>query len=664
MTKTHSSHQIGRIILRGFLLLFLILLFSLPAAPPVQAQTYAYGYTFDMYGPITIDNQYNYTSPYNDETDVGCWGNYANNFGNGFDNTRGSDGYIIKWGLIDSTGKMSGGCSIPEDPINGYDFEGTVTGGTYNATANSVTGFVAHTTEKISFYNNGSPTWGLSTLDITANLSQKPGGSNYELEGEAHFVLKWEDSQGNKSEVGGTQKMEMSVYPITVQPATSTPMVGGAMTIAAMGCYEDPKSPGTVICIPTIINLPSGTTPSLTWTLDGQSPSSTSGQIAIFKEISPGEHTATLVVAAGDQTTPAYKASVMVFNTANKPAFKVKVNCAVSGTPPTRSASCSATPSGPGIENLTYQWYADGNQNQTTGATLSLSNLDARQYAVQVRATDSSGKSLIEYHVIPSDKKGKPAPLSSGQAQVSSPSGAAVVNPGQGTNVPVKPGQTAQVKSKCNLDDFLWASLLYGNSKYAVTLSNGDEIDVRFLVVYMLCIQKEGSTNPGSPFTDRQGSFIPVGYHLPQSSSDAVFQAEIDVPAGPLRLQVTNDQASFTIDTPNTVVTTSGAGDFEVAYDPSSGQTTVAAYQGSLQIQPQNPNLQPLSLSDGQMVQITQDNVGAINPVTTPPTSTSSNTTIFLILVVCCCGVVMAAIIIVIVVLLLRKRSRKTSRMY
>jgi hypothetical protein len=119
MSGFYSARITWRIVLSGLILLSLAMS-ALPA--PVHAQekkTPKYKFWFYLEGEITVDPSSNYTPSYNKETSVGCFGNYANQFGEG-DGNVGPDGNIDEWGRIYSDGSMDGGCLIQEDPTNGY----------------------------------------------------------------------------------------------------------------------------------------------------------------------------------------------------------------------------------------------------------------------------------------------------------------------------------------------------------------------------------------------------------------------------------------------------------------------------------------------------------------------------------------------------------------
>lgn len=198
-----------------------------PLAPsPAHAQAPQYAFDFILTGPITVDAGYDYVSQFNDETDAGCWGNYANQFGNG-DGTAEPDGTIVKWGRIDADGAMTGGCHIED---SGYVFDGTVNGGTYDASSGAITGFDASTTETLSTTADGTTTQYTVALTIKGDLLPVPGTVSHTHEGDVHFTYDYTDTAGNATRFAGIQQMRMQIWAVEGQPvpqATGSPEAGG-----------------------------------------------------------------------------------------------------------------------------------------------------------------------------------------------------------------------------------------------------------------------------------------------------------------------------------------------------------------------------------------------------------------------------------------------------
>jgi hypothetical protein len=99
---------------------------------------------------------------------------------------------------------------------------------------------------------------------------------------------------------------------------------------------------------------------------------------------------------------------------------------------------------------------------------------------------------------------------------------------------------------------------------------------------------------------------------------DAAVQLEVELTQGPLRVEVPHDKVAIEVATATSIVTSVGKNNFDVLYTPKSGNTIIAARQGSVSIQPQNSRLSPVTLRAGQMVTVTQS---IVSPVAAIPTS-------------------------------------------
>ncbi len=104
-----------------------------------------------------------------------------------------------------------------------------------------------------------------------------------------------------------------------------------------------------------------------------------------------------------------------------------------------------------------------------------------------------------------------------------------------------------------------------------------------------------------------------LGSSMDQSDSPA--QIELGLESGPFLAEVVNDKVTLILKTGTATVTSSGKNTFGVAYVPSIGTTYVAAYLGSVSIQPTNSNLAPFVLGAGQIVDISSEEIGPITPL-------------------------------------------------
>lgn len=99
----------------------------------------------------------------------------------------------------------------------------------------------------------------------------------------------------------------------------------------------------------------------------------------------------------------------------------------------------------------------------------------------------------------------------------------------------------------------------------------------------------------------------------------AQIELTLGVQQGAGRFKVEESFLTYAIQTETTSITSVGVSDFTVGHDPSSGTSTVAAYSGSVKIQPTNPALQPVTLHPGQQVQVTRDRISPVTPIGAAP---------------------------------------------
>jgi hypothetical protein len=115
-----------------------------------------------------------------------------------------------------------------------------------------------------------------------------------------------------------------------------------------------------------------------------------------------------------------------------------------------------------------------------------------------------------------------------------------------------------------------------------------------------------------------------LGSSMDQSDSPA--QIELGLESGPFLAEVVNDKVSLILKTDTATVTSSGKNTFGVAYVPSIGTTFVAAYQGSVSIQPANSNLAPFTLDAGQIVDVSSEEIGPVTPLSQVSGGTEDST--------------------------------------
>ena len=77
---------------------------------------------------------------------VGCWGNYANQYGSRSEKPSAGDKNAHKWGRIDSSGNMAGGCQFKGGDTNTTLYAGSLRG-TFDPSSGAISNFHIETTE-------------------------------------------------------------------------------------------------------------------------------------------------------------------------------------------------------------------------------------------------------------------------------------------------------------------------------------------------------------------------------------------------------------------------------------------------------------------------------------------------------------------------------------
>jgi hypothetical protein len=124
---------------------------------------------------------------------VGCWGAYANAYGEG--GVPHADGTRNKWAQIDAEGKISGGCHIKEgDNSDGRLFKGSLSG-TFSPNNSSISNFHLETTEIITNNVGGKISWSNTKLTVDGSGSLlNPPESTYTHQISGRFTIIWTGS--------------------------------------------------------------------------------------------------------------------------------------------------------------------------------------------------------------------------------------------------------------------------------------------------------------------------------------------------------------------------------------------------------------------------------------------------------------------------------------
>lgn len=124
----------------------------------------------------------------------------------------------------------------------------------------------------------------------------------------------------------------------------------------------------------------------------------------------------------------------------------------------------------------------------------------------------------------------------------------------------------------------------------------------------------QSTSSGGSQSNSLLSGDIPL---IPMQSIPGI-EFEVELEEGALVTSVFNNNVNVGINTPSTSVQISGKKEVGVAYDPNTNTSTVSAYDGSVIVNPSNSSLPSFSLSEGDQVDVTQNDVGSIQPIESP----------------------------------------------
>ena len=105
-----------------------------------------------------------------------------------------------------------------------------------------------------------------------------------------------------------------------------------------------------------------------------------------------------------------------------------------------------------------------------------------------------------------------------------------------------------------------------------------------------------------------------------------VIRVEILLKMGEVAAKVNRSEATksdFCIKSPTATISVRGT-TYNVRYDPKTNTTTVWVYEGTVSVIPKNPALNPVALSSGQQIQIGENTVSSIGPITADKINTGT----------------------------------------
>jgi hypothetical protein len=141
---------------------------------------------------------------------------------------------------------------------------------------------------------------------------------------------------------------------------------------------------------------------------------------------------------------------------------------------------------------------------------------------------------------------------------------------------------------------------MLGWQEYIATPKEVQEVQMRLLFTILENICKKPASFSSNP----------LGY---QSITDGSVGLKLD--QGAVRFKVAHEAMILDIVTESATTRSTGANDFGVANYPDTALSLIACYQGTVEVQPSNPALSPLTLQPGYWVEVTSENVGPITEI-------------------------------------------------
>lgn len=203
-----------------------------------------------------------------------------------------------------------------------------------------------------------------------------------------------------------------------------------------------------------------------------------------------------------------------------------------------------------------------------------------------------------------------PPPPSSEQGNqvvISSNQGTDKLKPGDQKQVTLAPDESVDVKLQCEeLNALIGLAMI----KY-----EEDDDETLGLAIAVFNVIFTGGADALKVMAICGSTFAPLA-----ASLHSPFK--IELLQGPIEATISHQEISLDVSTPTTNVSGAGLSRFGVSHDPVTGESAVAAYEGTLNVQPKNSGLQSVTLQSGQQVAITQDSVGSVTPISSGPSPT------------------------------------------
>ncbi|MBU1747757.1 MAG: hypothetical protein KKA73_08705, partial [Chloroflexi bacterium] len=281
---------------------------------------------------------------------------------------------------------------------------------------------------------------------------------------------------------------------------------------------------------------------------------------------------------------------------------------------------------GVGIGDDYYEWSLDGASihegKEQKSLQYNTASLAAGEHVIVVKVTEkvnnvsgASGTATFKFTKKKAPTTAPPpvqppaqppaASAGAGTVEVTTPAGTTTVQPGGQASVQVPPGGQATVKLSCEelkqtyeLLRLVWLD----DEDMGLRAGHWQVLSLIAHLYEVRCGKVLGSSsNP------RAVALAGNLAALRLAAEEWPVHLGVSVQEGPARFEVVHAAVALDVETATALVTSRGQNTFGVAHDPQTNVTYVAAYAGTVTVQPQNRALAPVTLQPGQRVLVTEE---------------------------------------------------------
>ncbi len=406
------------------------------------------------------------------------------------------------------------------------------------------------------------------------------------------------------------------------------PAPAGPFAVSGYGCQYEEASDG-VRCAAMVMNACPGAELEYEWRLDGVVVPGFAGEVfsPTGLGLCAGEHTVLVSARDTKNNLTAPGMSWTFTSTLGPPCGTGSGGSLAVATPACNYLSTedrimcltqvSGAPAGAEIE---YEWTWNGTVQAETGSLLDLMPVSPafKIHSFQVRARDKVS--------------GQTTAIASTTLQVGSPPLVTreeyirVETPSDAFEFDWSGGSTPQsllfsesdlmtrVLAKCpELGLILLVNLRYDTTLADIysSIPSPAEAVVASLLLKCAGLVAEGPAEIAA--VGDTGGFLPAQ----TAPEELPVQLRIDMLRGPLHVEVVSDQVLLDVQTSEASVRSAGQNEFGVAFDSQTGNTTVTAYSGGVEVYSMRDGLQVAALGEGDQVTVSQGKASQVMPTST-----------------------------------------------